>query len=80
MDARNDCAGWRVDRWNRIEAVRRYVDGLTDPDMMAVAFLMMRGVDSAGIMKMLKLEPWRFSSIRECLAFGLLFSGIAVRD
>ena len=73
-------AGWREERWNRIEVVRRFVSELTEKDMVLVAMLMMRGVPNEKIMKDLKMDEERFFIAREKLAFGLLFAGIAVRN
>lgn len=75
-----DCPQWRIDRWNRIDAVRHFVQSLTDRDMMTAAFLMMQGMKSEKIMQTMKIDRERFNAIRECLAFGLLFAGVAVRD
>jgi len=82
MSGRNnrDCAAWRIERWNRIEAVRHYVESLTDRDMMTIAFLMMQGVKTKEIMRTMNIDADRFNALKECLAFGLLFAGIAVRD
>lgn len=75
-----DCPQWRIDRWNRIAAVRRFVDAISDREMMAMAFMMMQGAKPRQIMDAMKIDAARYGTLKECLAFGLLFAGVAVRE
>jgi hypothetical protein len=76
----NSIPKWKRDRWDRIDLVNSYVMSLREKDMVLVAFLMMRGLDAKNIMTTLSLDEDRYNIIKERLAFGLLFMGLAVRD
>lgn len=71
---------WRQERWNKIDIVNGYVTNLTERDMILVAFLMMRGLTEKEIVKTLGMTEEMFAIVKDRLAFGLLFAGIAVRD
>lgn len=70
---------WRKALEAKREAVRSYMESLTDDTLFKICFMYMQGFDDKGVMKELDISAFALAQCKERIGEGLKLAGVELR-